>query len=318
MPGSRRDLEIGDGTGSPPVAGVGERRQPAGSQPVTICGTTSVYGVWGWPVSHSRSPKMQNAAFEAMGLDAVYVPFAVSPDRVVEAIAGIRALGIAGVNVTVPLKELVPPLLDHLDPIAARLGVVNTIVNRDGVLWGYTTDGPGLLADFHMMGWPARDMSIYLYGAGGSARAVADALASMGNRIQIANRTPERAVVLAAQINAAFPGSAQAMPWGECGESVDLVINTTSLGMRPNEDTMPPAPAGLLDNRPRVYDLVYAPEETRLLRTARELGCSAANGLGMLAFQGALSLSHWTSRPIEDIPVSAMIGALRGIPHTNA
>jgi len=289
-----------------------------GSGIVTISGTTSVYGVWGWPVSHTRSPKMQNAALWALGLDAVYVPFAVSPERVGEAIAGIRALGIVGVNVTVPLKELVPPFLDHLDPVAARLGVVNTIANRNGELWGYTTDGPGLLADLRMMGWPVSGMSVYIFGAGGSARAVADALASAGNRIQIANRTAERAAALAAQINEAFPGSAQAVAWGESAEPVDLVINTTSLGMRPNEDTMPLVPAGLFHNNPRVYDLVYAPEETRLLQAAKESGCLKANGLGMLAFQGALSLSHWTGKPLEEIPVKTMMLALRGIPDANA
>jgi shikimate dehydrogenase len=278
-------------------------------------GETAVYGVWGHPVRHSRSPRMQNAAFRAMGLNAVYAPFEVAPDSVGAAVAGVRALGIAGVNVTVPLKELIPPHLDSLDPVAERLGVVNTIVNRDGHLRGYSTDGPGFLEALAALAWPARGQSVYVIGAGGSARAVADSLASAGNRLQIANRTGERAQRLAAEISARFPGSADYAPWGEMLRPADLVVNTTSLGMHPREEEMPLLPPGLLEGRPRVYDLIYAPEETLLLSRARAHGCEASNGLGMLVYQGALSLSLWTNRPVTEIPVAAMERAVRGFPY---
>lgn len=278
-------------------------------------GETAVYGVWGYPVRHSRSPRMQNAAFKALGLNAVYAPFEVAPEAVAAAVAGIRALGIAGVNVTVPLKELIPPHLDSIDPVAERLGVVNTIVNRNGHLRGYSTDGPGFLEALTALDWPVREQSVYLLGAGGSARAVADSLAAAGNRLQIANRTGERAERLAAEMNDRFPGSAVCVPWGEMQAPADLVVNTTSLGMHPREEEMPLLPPGLLDGCPRVYDLIYAPEETVLLAEAQAHGCQASNGLGMLVYQGALSLSLWTDRPVTDIPVALMERAVRGLPY---
>jgi shikimate dehydrogenase len=229
------------------------------------------------------------------------------------AVAGIRALGIKGVNVTVPLKELVPAHLDSIDPTAERLGVVNTIVNRNGVLRGYSTDGPGLIAALSAMDWPVQGQKVYVAGAGGSARAVADALAAEGNQLRIANRTKERAEALADQVNAQFPGSAAVVDWGAPCEPADLIVNTTSLGMSPREETMPALPAGLLETRPRVYDLVYAPEETLLMRTAHAAGCQVSNGLGMLVWQGALSLSLWLDRPLDRLPLQVMTDAARGL-----
>ncbi len=276
-----------------------------------ITGQTRVVGVWGHPVGHSRSPVMHNAALAALGLDWVYAAFDVPPARLAEAIAGVRGLGLVGVNVTVPLKELVPPLLDTLSDEARRIGAVNTIVNQDGLLHGDSTDGRGFLKALTEAGQPELyGQRALLLGAGGSARAVAFALAGEGCTVVISNRTEQKAQALADAVNREFPKRASVAGWGEDAGCVDLVVNATSLGLSPDAEAMPALPPGVLDTRPFVYDLIYNPLETRLLQAAREAGCRVSNGLGMLAWQGALSLALWTGRPLSEMPIAAMMQAV--------
>ena len=271
-----------------------------------ISGTTKVVGVWGYPVSHSRSPVMHAAALAALGLDWVYVPFEVAPGNIKAAVDAIRALGLVGVNVTVPLKELVLPYLDRVDDDAARIGSVNTICNFGGNLVGYSTDGAGFLRSLEEVGQATENRQVYLLGAGGSARAVAFALASRGCFCTIANRTRARAEELAAAVNAVYPNSAEAAGWGARTKSVDLLVNTTSAGMHPNSGEMPALPPEVFDAKPFVYDLIYAPAETRLLAEAAAAGCRTQNGIKMLVQQGAVSLSLWTGLPISQIPMAVM------------
>jgi len=279
-----------------------------------ISGRTKVVGVWGHPVGHSRSPAMHNAALREMGLDWVYVPFDVDPESADAAVMGIRALDMIGVNVTVPLKERVIASLDVVDAAAARIGSVNTIHNAGGKLYGYSTDGPGFLRAAAALGWSMEGQSIYLLGAGGSARALAFTLAERGNRLLIANRTADRATALAKAVNAVFAGSTSVSDWGaDPAGQVDLVINTTSLGMHPNETLCPDVPASLFRPGVNVYDLIYAPEETVLIARAKAAGCSVSNGLGMLVQQGALSLSIWTGIAVEMLPLATMEHAARGL-----
>ncbi len=278
-----------------------------------ITGKTKIVGVWGHPVGHSRSPVMHNAALAALGLDWAYVPFDVRPDDVGAALAGVRALGLVGVNVTVSLKEIVPPFLDTVSEEARRIGSVNTVHNRDGALHGESTDGPGFLrALADLMGPDAVPGRALLLGAGGSARAVAFALAGQGWTVVIANRTRARAQELADRLAVFYPCAATVAEWGGDAGEFELIVNTTSLGMHPHEDTMPALPPGALTPGRWVLDLVYAPPETRLLREARRAGCQAANGLGMLVSQGALSLALWTGLPLERIPRDVMAEALGG------
>ena len=276
-----------------------------------ISGTTKVVGVWGHPVGHSRSPVMHNAALAEMGLDWIYVPFDVDPDEInVEyAVAGLRALGMIGVNVTVPLKELVLP---HtiVSEEALQIGSVNTIHNKGGKLHGYSTDGAGFLRSLQSVGQASQGREVYVLGAGGSARAVAFALASAGNHCQIANRTPARSAALAVDINRVYPGRAEAVGWGT-GTPCDLLVNTTTLGMHPRHGEMPLLPPDMLDAKPFVCDLIYAPARTRLMEHAEAAGCQTMNGVKMLVYQGALSLSLWTGRPLAEIPVAAMERAVR-------
>ncbi len=272
----------------------------------TISGTTKIVGVWGSPVGHSRSPVMHNAALRELGLDWVYVPFEVAPENVGAAVEAIRALGLVGVNVTVPLKELVLPYLDEIDGVAARIGSVNTICNRGGKLTGYSTDGIGFLRSLEEAGQETDNQRVSLLGAGGSARAVAWALASRGCFCTIANRTESRSGALAAEISAVYPGRAEAAGWGAEAGPVDLLVNTTSVGMNPHAAAMPALPPGVFDAKPFVCDLIYAPARTRLLAEAEAAGCRTQNGVKMLVQQGAVSLSLWTGKLLPEMPVAVM------------
>ena len=275
-----------------------------------IIGSTKVVGVWGHPVAHSRSPAMHNAALQTLGLDWAYVPFDVAPSNIEAALAGVLALGIVGVNITVPLKELVLPYL-KVSPTALLAGSVNTLHNRNGVLHGDSTDGRGFLRSLEDAGQTGTGRQVLLLGAGGSARAVAFALASQGSFCCIANRTPARAKALAAEVNRAYPGSAAVAGWGSETDPFDLLVNTTSLGMHPNEEAIPALPPEAFSLRPFVYDLIYAPVQTRLLALAKNAGCETMNGVKMLVHQGALSLSLWTGLPVDEIPVAVMEQAVR-------
>lgn len=271
-----------------------------------ISGTTKVVGVWGYPVSHSRSPVMHNAALEALGLDWVYVPFEVAPENAGAAAAAVRALGLLGVNVTVPLKELVLPYLDAVDEAAVQIGSVNTIHNDSGRLIGYSTDGAGFLQSLESAGQSTLGREVYVLGAGGSARAVAWALASRGSRCRIANRTRSRSEALAAEINLVYPGRASAAEWGAAAEPFDLLVNTTTLGMQPRVGEMPLLPPEAFRGKPFACDLIYAPARTRLMEHAEAAGCQTMNGVKMLVYQGAISLSIWTGRPLSEMPVAVM------------
>jgi shikimate dehydrogenase len=276
-----------------------------------ITGSTRIVGVWGHPVAHSRSPLMHNAALQSMGIPWVYVPFDVEPSQIREAVNGIRATKTVGINVTIPLKGAVIPFLDEIDEEAARIGSVNTIHNVEGVLHGYSTDGPGFLSALEALNWPVQGLNVYCVGAGGSAKAVSYALAARGNHLIIANRTRERAEELVGIINRYFPGTAEAAGWGEDVPAIDLIVNTSSLGMHPNEDQMPPISDLMLTSVQYVYDLIYAPPETKLLTAAKRAGCRVSNGLGMLARQGAISLAIWAGMPLDSIPVNLMEQSVR-------
>ncbi len=249
---------------------------------------------------------MHNAALRELGLDWVYVPFEVAPENVGAAVEAVRAFGLVGVNVTVPLKELVLPYLDAVDEDAARIGSVNTICNRGGNLTGYSTDGAGFLRSLEEVGQETEGRQVYLLGAGGSARAVGFALASRGCFCTIANRTAARAEALAAEINVAYPNRAEAAGWGTGTKAFDLLVNTTSVGMTPHAGEMPALPPGVLAAKPFVHDLIYAPMQTQLLADAEAAGCGTMNGVKMLVQQGAVSLSLWTGLPVSDIPTKVM------------
>ncbi len=255
---------------------------------------------------------MHNAAFAALGLDWVYVPFEVAPESLGAAIAGVRALGMAGVNVTVPLKEQVAPYLDAVSERARLIGSVNTVVNDRGRLIGDSTDGPGFLAALAGAGVEITGRKVVVLGAGGSARAVVHALAEAGAQVVVANRTPERARAMAERF--ASVGNIDAVPLTEEAlrealRGAAALVNTTSAGMHPQENEMPPVPADALEPTLFVSDLIYNPAETRLLALARARGCRVQNGVEMLVQQGAIAFSRWTG--IEHPPVDVMRAAVQ-------
>jgi shikimate dehydrogenase len=268
-----------------------------------INGKTRVFCVLGHPVGHSLSPAMQNAALREMGLDAVYVAFEVAPEGLPDAVRGLQALGVGGVNCTIPHKEGVLSLLDEVSAEARFIGAVNTVVFREGHRVGYNTDAPGFLAALRQQGVEPGGRRAVVLGAGGSARAVLVALARAGAQVTLANRTLSRARELAAELNGKMGTEAiRAVPMEpreleEAVRGARLLVNTTSVGMSPGADETPPVPDAAFHSGLFVYDLIYNPLETKLLRRARERGAQGAHGAGMLAHQGALALELWTGKP---------------------
>jgi shikimate dehydrogenase len=269
---------------------------------MNIRGTTQVFGIFGCPVEHSLSPVMQNAAMQAIGLDAVYVPFMVAPDKLDDAVHALRALRIRGVNVTIPHKENILSLLDELDPKARMIGAVNTVLNQDGRLVGYNTDQTGLIKSLaHDLDFHPKGRRILMFGAGGAARAALVALAEQGAQwIGIANRTRQKAEDLAQSFRSLFPGTIFAVlgldevELSEVCPAVDLLINSTSLGMK--GEIFEEIPWKQLKASAVVYDIVYRRPDTPLVATAREYGHPAADGLGMLIAQGEDAFRLWTDR----------------------
>ncbi|MCX6345611.1 MAG: shikimate dehydrogenase [Armatimonadetes bacterium] len=281
---------------------------------MNITGSTRVLGVFGHPVSHSLSPVMHNAAIRALGLDFVYVPFHVLPENLEKAVNGIRALDIAGVNVTIPHKERIIKFLDEVSENARRIGSVNTVINERGRLRGESTDGAGFLRSAEAV-WGKIGGKVVILGAGGSAKAVAYALGDAGCEVVIANRTFDRAMELAQALKAAF-GADKSRAVGLGGDDLereirgaDLLVNTTSVGMHPHSDGIPISPE-LIGAGLKVYDLVYNPLETRLVREARANGAEAMTGLGMLIHQGAVSFEMWTG---QNAPVEVMAKSVEHI-----
>jgi shikimate dehydrogenase len=282
---------------------------------MSITGKTTVAGIIGHPVSHSLSPLMHNAAFAALGLDWVYVPFPVAPERLTQAVAGLRALGVAGFNVTIPHKVAILPLLDRISPDAELIGAVNTVALEDGLFTGYNTDGIGLVAALcAKLGFSAAGRSVLVLGAGGAARSAVVALAGAGAlRVELANRTVAGARALVDSVAGQLPATAfAAHPLERLADpgflsGFDLLVNTTSVGMA--RDSFPGLELSLLRPGCAVYDMVYAPPVTPLLARALELGLPAANGLGMLVAQGEAAFRLWTGvRPPEGCMERALPG----------
>jgi shikimate dehydrogenase len=280
-------------------------------------------GLIGYPVGHSISPIMHAEAFRSQGMNCHYGAFAVQPGDVQRALDGIRALGFLGVNVTIPHKEAVIPFLDEVAPMAAQMGAVNTIVNRSGRLFGYNTDGWGFIASLDEAGVRPAGLRAVVLGAGGVARAVALhlALARVAS-LTISNRHLERSETIAGLTRALAPDAAIAAVGALSAEEraalidADLVVNCTPLGMHGDfEGLTPVAEINLLPQHAVVYDTVYRPEQTRLLREARVRGLRAVGGLGMLVHQGACAWEYWFGRrgPVG-VMYAAAKAALEGQP----
>ncbi|MEJ2658261.1 MAG: shikimate dehydrogenase [Desulfobacterales bacterium] len=253
---------------------------------------TMLFAVLGDPVSHSLGPLMHNIAFDETGYNGAYLAFRVKD--IGKAVIGIKALGIKGASITIPHKLSVMDFLDELDDSAKKIGAANTLVNRDGVLTGYNSDGIGAVkALFEKTG--IKDKNVIILGAGGAARAIGFSVIAEGGRVTIVNRTPAKGEELAKAVGADF------RPISELNKiDCHILINTTPVGMLPDVDVMPVRKRDL-DRSMVVMDIVYNPLKTRLLKAAEAIGCRVIDGVSMFVYQGAFQFELWTGikAPVE-------------------
>ena len=261
-----------------------------------------VYGLLGNPVGHSLSPPMHEAAYDALGMDARYVAFEPDPDDIAAALSGAAALGISGLNVTIPFKESVLDLVEP-DDLAARIGAVNTIDFSGETPTGHNTDAAGVRRSFAAHDVPLDGASAVVVGAGGAGRAAAFALADAGASVTVCNRTQARAERLAADVPGASGGGLDRL--SNVVPEADVLVNATSVGMESDET---PVPAELLHADLTVLDAVYRPLDTRLLRDVDEQGGTTIDGAWMLLYQGVEAFERWTGKTA---PTEAMDDALR-------
>lgn len=271
-----------------------------------ISGSTRLYGILGHPITHSLSPLMQTFAFQHCQLDCLYVPFPVPPQHLPSALAGAIALGICGLNVTIPHKEAILPLLDEVSTEARFVGAVNTVDIRDGRTIGYNTDGVGFLLPLQELRMTFASTSACVLGAGGAARAISMALLGVGcPELTLCNRTPERAHRLSNDLCERFPQARiNTVPFERAAQAARdsvLIVNATAVGLHPGDQQILPTTTF----RPEhvVYDIVYRPLHTELLQAAKRRGATVVPGIEMLIGQGAEAFRIWTNRtfPAPDI-----------------
>lgn len=267
-----------------------------------ITGSTRLTGLFGYPVSHTISPKMHNAGFEYLGLDIIYLPFSIYPKDLEDAIKGLITLGFIGINVTIPYKQDVMQYLDIITPSAKMIGAVNTILVKGKKLIGYNTDGIGFVKSLEKVyHYQLRGKTMFLLGAGGAGRAVAIQSALNGLKcVFIADKIANSAKNLAR-----FVPKCEAI-YVKIGKEMrdaihesDIIVNATPCGLRPDDPIS--IPSEWIPRERLVYDLIYNPQKTKLLKEVK--GCRAVNGLGMLLYQGASSFEIWTGKKA---PVSVM------------
>jgi len=272
-----------------------------------VSGRTKLCCVIGDPIDHSLSPVMHNAAFKELHLDFVYLAFTVRKDELRNAIAGARSLHVHGLNVTMPHKTAIMKYLDKIDPTAKSIGAINTVLNAEGRLVGYITDGVGALKALKENGVSLEGKKLLLLGAGGAAKAIAFHTAQEVEELKILNRTTQKAKELAEALHKKFDkrisGNSLSSEIVKKGlEDADILVNATSVGMHPNVDQ------SLVDSswlRPDlcVMDIIYNPLETKLAKDAKSVGAKVISGIEMLVYQGVASFEIWTNHPA---PVKVM------------
>lgn len=283
---------------------------------IDISGHTRLYAVIGDPVSHSLSPRILNSAFAATGVDAVYVALPVKEQDAALAMDMVRRCGLAGVNVTMPLKQAIVPFLDHLSPTAQQVGAANCVINDQGVLTGHNTDCTGFRLSLAKH-FPAAPNSAFLLGAGGAARAIAAELARWGcQQLLICNRSQARAEELAGLFQDQAACRVVVVPWAperwpELLNHTELFINATSLGMGDNGSLADLIDWQAIERRPLIYETIYNPLETELLAQARKHRCPVVVGTELLLWQAVAGFEIWTG---QVAPVAVMRESLlRGL-----
>jgi len=277
-----------------------------------ISGKTQVCGVIGNPIEHTLSPTMHNAAFNHLKLDFAFLAFRVKAAALEDAMRGMRGLGIRGLNVTMPHKNAVIKYLDEVDPTVKFLGSANTILNDDGRLLGFNTDGVGALKALRENGVELDGKKLLLLGAGGAAKAIAFSLAKEVGELVILNRASEKAKELAEALSQVYGkkvvGEALSPSVIQKNlQDADILINATSVGMHPHVSQSLVAPQWLKPDL-TVMEIVYNPVETKLAKHAKAAGAHVISGVEMLLYQGAASFELWTGRsaPIEVMRKAAL------------
>ncbi len=261
---------------------------------------TNILCVIGHPIEHSMSPVMHNAALNDLSLDYVYLAFDVPPNNLKKAIVGFKRSNIKGFNVTIPHKEAIIHYLNALDPLSKQIGAVNTVKNEGGLLLGRNTDAIGAKQSLLDAGFKIEGKKALILGAGGAARAISFALSEKIDEIFISNRTEERAIKLAKELQDKTKVQATGKDMSEktlrtLANSVNILINTTPIGMYPKID-ISPISKELLNENLFIFDIIYNPLQTRLLKDAKEIGSKTLNGLDMFINQGALAFEWWTGK----------------------
>lgn len=283
-----------------------------------INGHTRVCGLLGYPVEHTLSPVIHNTLAEFTGKNLAYLPFLVEKDKLAEAVSGAYALNVLGLNVTIPHKEKVLPLLADIDPLAEKIGAVNTLVRIEGGYKGYNTDMPGLYRAMLSDGVSVEGCSAVILGAGGVARAVAVMLAEKAEKIYILNRTVEKAAAIAEEVNG-FMGrqAVQPMPLSEY-KRLDgtnyLAIQATNIGMYPRTEEAVIEDASFYSRVQTGYDLIFNPADTKFMKLVRTAGGQAYNGLKMLLYQGIIAYELWNDVEISDAQAAAAFERLKEAP----
>lgn len=279
---------------------------------MAINGKTELLAVFGHPVEHSKSPAMHNAILSLLGINAVYVPLSPTPENFKDAIAGFRALHFRGANFTIPFKEMLKEFADELSPISKFTGSANTLYWQGEKLCATTTDPYGALKNLEEAGINVEGKEIALLGNGGAAAAICFALLERNVKLTIVCRNLEKGNALAKRLAEAFPQNVPtAVTFADFDTTApEIILNTTPVGMHPNiNDT--PLPNAKYRSGQFVYDIVYTPAETRLLREAREQGCKTLNGEGMLVHQGAASFRLWFPKETENVSDETLVTTMR-------
>jgi shikimate dehydrogenase len=270
-----------------------------------ITGRTKITGLYGYPVEHTLSPLMHNAAFDHLGLDYRYLPFSVHPDSLKNAVEALRALNLAGVNITIPHKESVIPYLDTVDEEALFIGAVNTIVNQEGTLTGYNTDGRGFMRSLAENNISPDNRKVLIVGAGGASRAIGYYLSEKAEKLCLFDIDKKKLKKLSGDLSEIRDNIVMLDNLAGLAD-FDILINATPLGLK-STDPLPFAVSGLSPHQ-TVCDLIY--KKTPLLSQSAEKGCKTTDGLGMLLWQGVLAFEQWTriSPPVEVMKKALMNG----------
>ena len=282
---------------------------------VDITAKTKVLCVIGDPIEHSVSPKMHNAVLKELCLDYVYIAFKVKKENLKEAVQGFKSLGIQGINVTIPHKVDIMQYLDEIDPTAMKIGAINTIKNENGYLKARNTDGEGALKSLLDNGYNPKGKKITIIGAGGASRAISFFIAQHASELTIFDINSELSHKLATNLSQFYSIPIKSYPLTDEKlkyeiETSDLLINTSPIGMYPKIEESPVSKE-MLHQKLTVFDIVYNPIQTRLLKDAKELGCKCIPGIDMFVNQGAIAFEWWTGKkPNIDLMKQEVIKAL--------